>query len=181
MTASVALTPATSADAAAIALLHAQSWRSAYRGLLTDEYLDDHVLDDRTSFWSKRFSAPQPERRCVLKAIGESTLLGFVCVLLDEEPAWGARLDNLHVDPGLKGTGIGYVLFQAAREWTAQMMPDAQMHLWCVERNLVARRFYDRQGGQVVENAIRPIAQGLRLPELRYLWPPLAKSGSASR
>lgn len=176
MTASVSLTPATSSDVAAIATLHAQSWRSAYRGLLTDEYLDDQVLADRTAFWSKRCSAPMPERRLVLKALDESALLGFVCVLLDEEPAWGARLDNLHVSPGLKGTGIGYALFQAAREWTAHMMPDVPMHLWCVERNLVARRFYDRQGGQVVENAVRPIAQGLCLPELRYLWPPLAKS-----
>lgn len=168
------LTPATSTDAAAIALLHAQSWRIAYRGLLTDEYLDDQVLDDRTSFWSRRFSAPRPERRLVLKALDDqSTLLGFVCVLLDEEPAWGARLDNLHVSPQLKGTGVGYALFRAAREWTAQRMPDVPMHLWCVERNLVARRFYDRQGGKVVESATRPIAQGLCLPELRYLWPPL--------
>lgn len=167
------LTPATASDADAIAQLHAQSWRIAYRGLLTDEYLDDYVLADRTSFWSKRFSAPKPERRRVLKALDESALLGFVCVLLDEEPAWGARLDNLHVSPELKGTGIGHVLFQAAREWTAQMMPEVSMHLWCVERNLVARRFYDRQGGKVVEAATRPIAQGLCLPELRYLWPPL--------
>jgi GNAT superfamily N-acetyltransferase len=174
MTATVPLMPATAADAAAIALLHAQSWRSAYRGLLTDEYLDDHVLADRTVFWNRRFNAPQPERRLVLKALDdESNLLGFVCVLLDEEPAWGARLDNLHASPQLKGTGIGYALFQAAREWTAQRMPDAPLHLWCVERNLVARRFYDRQGGQVVENATRHIAQGLCLPELRYLWPAL--------
>lgn len=173
MTAAVSLTPATASDAAAIALLHAQSWRIAYRGLLTDEYLDAHVLRDRASFWSARFASPEPERRLVLKACDESALLGFVCVLLDEEPAWGARLDNLHVSPGLKGTGIGYALFQAAREWTANMLPDPSMHLWCVERNLVARRFYDRQGGSVVETAVRPIAQGLCLPELRYLWPPL--------
>ena len=154
-------------------MLHAQSWRIAYRGLLADKYLDEDVLGDRTAFWSTRFSAPKPERRLVLKALDDSVLLGFVCVLLDEEPAWGARLDNLHVSPELKGTGIGYTLFQAAREWTAQMMPEVSMHLWCVERNLVARRFYDRQGGKVVETASRPIAQGLCLPELRYLWPPL--------
>jgi len=173
MTATLHLAPATAVDAGAIALLHAQSWRIAYRGLLTDEYLDDHVLRDRISFWSKRFSAPEPGRRLVLQALDESALLGFVCVLLDEEPAWGVRLDNLHVNPQLKGTGVGYALFQAARAWTAQMMPDAPMHLWCVERNLVARRFYDRQGGRVMETATRAIAQGLCLPELRYQWPPL--------
>ncbi len=51
------------------------------------------------------------------------------------------------------------------------------MHVWCVERNLTARRFYDRQGGTVVESAIRPVAQGLSLPELRYLWVKAATSG----
>ena len=30
-------------DAAAIAQLHADSWRSAYRGMLSDEYLDHRV------------------------------------------------------------------------------------------------------------------------------------------
>jgi GNAT superfamily N-acetyltransferase len=171
MSASLTLTPATSSDVAAIALLHAHSWQHAYRGLLADEYLDNEVLRDRTSFWSQRFGAPNPERRWVLKAMNGSTLSGFACVLLDEEPAWGARLDNLHVDPQHQGEGIGYVLFQAAREWTAQMMPAASMHLWCLERNVIARRFYDRQGGTVVESVIRTLA-GQRLSEVRYLWPP---------
>jgi hypothetical protein len=49
----------------------------------------------------------------------------------------------------------------------------ARLHLWCVERNHVARRFYDRQGGTVVEAANRPVAQELSVPELRYWWPPL--------
>ena len=60
------LTPATASDGAAIAMLHAQSWRIAYRGLLADKYLDEDVLGDRTAFWSTRFSAPKPERRLVL-------------------------------------------------------------------------------------------------------------------
>ena len=42
----------------------------------------------------------------------------------------------------------------------------ARLHLWCVERNHVARRFYDRQGGTVVEAANRPVAQELSVPEL---------------
>jgi GNAT superfamily N-acetyltransferase len=169
----IALTEATSQDIESIAQLHAQSWRNAYRGMLADEYLDRHVVADRLEFWTARFASVPADRRLVLQAISGGTLIGFVCVLLDAEPQWGARLDNLHVSPESKGTGIGYTLFQAAREWIASVSPGTAMYLWCVERNHVARRFYDRQGGKIVETATRPVAQELAVPELRYWWPPL--------
>jgi GNAT superfamily N-acetyltransferase len=170
---SIALSAASSHHAEAIARLHAQSWRSAYRGMLSDAYLDEHVVADRLEFWTSRFANVAPERRLVLRAASDGELLGFVCVLLDTEPQWGARLDNLHVSPEAKGTGIGYVLFNAAREWIADVAPGMAMHLWCVERNYGARRFYERQGGKIVETATRPVAQDLSVPELRYWWPPL--------
>jgi GNAT superfamily N-acetyltransferase len=169
----ISLVAASPGDIASIARLHAQSWRNAYRGMLADEYLDRHVVADRLEFWTARFANVAPDRRVVTQAISGGTLLGFVCVLLDAEPEWGARLDNLHVSPESKGTGIGYTLFQAAREWIASVSPGTAMHLWCVERNLVARRFYDRQGGKIVATATRPVAQELAVPELRYWWPPL--------
>jgi GNAT superfamily N-acetyltransferase len=169
----ITLVAATPQDAESIARLHAQSWRNAYRGMLADEYLDQHVGADRLEFWAQRFATVSPDRRLVLQAISEDQLMGFVCVLLDADIQWGARLDNLHVSPESKGTGIGYTLFQAAREWIANVAPGTSMYLWCVERNLTARRFYDRQGGKVVETATRPVAQELAVPELRYWWPPL--------
>jgi|SoiMethySBSTD1v2_1073268.scaffolds.fasta_scaffold13933_3 GNAT superfamily N-acetyltransferase len=169
----LSLLPASSQDLRSIALLHAQSWRSTYRDILPDEFLDQHVVPDRLEFWTSRFASAAPERRLLLKAVGDETLLGFVCVLLDEEPKWGARLDNLHVSPESKGTGVGYALFQSARQWVAHASPRSAMHLWCVERNHVARRFYDRQGGTVVETANRSFAQQPSVPELRYWWEPL--------
>lgn len=171
----ISLACATSDDAAAIASLHAESWRNAYRGMLPDKYLDEEVFADRAAFWKERFDAPVPERRLILKATSQSTLDGFVCVLLDAEPNCGARLDNLHVRPQLKGQGIGHALFQAAREWIARVMPGESMHLWVVEANHAARRFYDRQGGAIVERTTRPVACGLSVPELRYQWPPLRR------
>jgi GNAT superfamily N-acetyltransferase len=169
----ISLTAASAQDVDSIARLHAQSWRATYRGVLSDEFLDRGVVADRQEFWTARFAGVPSERRLVLQAVRDGMLLGFVCVLLDEEPKWGARLDNLHVSPEAKGTGIGYELFQAAREWIARVSPGTAMHLWCVERNDVARRFYDRQGGKIVETAGRPFGQQPSVPELRYWWPPL--------
>ena len=165
------LIPATAADAAEIAALHAASWRIAYRGMLPDTFLDEQVDGERLEFWSTRFNSTPQDRRLVLKAVRDGTLQGFVCVLLDLEPEWGARLDNIHVRHEHKGTGIGYELFKAAREWIARVEPGMAMHLWCIERNETARRFYERQGGVVAESASRHVAMGLYAPELRYFWP----------
>jgi GNAT superfamily N-acetyltransferase len=169
----IALVAASEQDLEPIALLHAQSWRSTYRGIVPDEFLDGPADSDRRAFWTARFAGAAPDRRLLLRALRAGSLLGFVSVMLDEEPKWGARLDSLHVSPESKGTGVGLALFQAARDWIGRASPGTAMHLWCVERNQVARRFYDRQGGTIVEAANRPFAGQASVPEVRYWWAPL--------
>ena len=164
-------------DAAAIAALHAESWRTAYRGLYADEFLDGPILEERLRFWTERMSAPNPERRHVIGATANGQLVGFACVLLDAEPGWGPLLDNLHVKPAYKGHGIGARLLAASRDWVARAAPGEPLHLWVMEGNLPARRFYDRQGGTVVERATVDDGPGIGQPALRYVWPPLSEIG----
>ena len=45
-------------DAQAIAELHAESWRYAYRGALSDEYLSVDIIADRLKLWQHRLSEP---------------------------------------------------------------------------------------------------------------------------
>ena len=172
------LLAAGTADADAIANLHIESWRSAYRGLLPDAFLDGPVVDDRVTLWRDRLNTDAPDRQLVLTAVSDDMLTGFVCVLLDAEPVLGPLFDNLHVKPALKGTGIGSLLFRAAREWVDQRAPAQPMHLWVLEGNLPARRFYDRHGGEVAEHRIRQVVPGLLAPELRYEWKPRDRAGS---
>jgi GNAT superfamily N-acetyltransferase len=169
----ISLIAASQQDLEPIALLHAQSWRSTYRGIVPDEFLDQRADFDRREFWAARFASAAADRWLLLQALGAGSLLGFVSVILDAEPKWGARLDSLHVSKDAHGTGVGRTLFQAAREWIARVSPGTSMHLWCVERNHVARRFYERQGGAIVEAANRPFAGQASVPELRYCWAPL--------
>jgi ribosomal protein S18 acetylase RimI-like enzyme len=168
----VSISPARVEDADAIAALQIESWRSAYRGFLPDAFLDGPIVEDRLRLWRARLPAPAPERRLVLEAITNGALAGFVCVLLDAEPQWGALLDNLHVRPDLKGLGIGKQLFERARNWVGTVAPTARMHLTVIEENVAARRFYDRQGGTIVERKVVEVVRGTRLPVVRYSWEP---------
>ncbi len=89
MTDSVALVPAGPEDARAIAALHVKSWRSAYRGLVPDEFLAGPVEDDRNTLWESRLSVPD-EARLVLKAVDQDGIMvGFTCVLRDADPGVG--------------------------------------------------------------------------------------------
>lgn len=153
--------------------MHAESWRTAYRGFLPDTFLDGPVFDERRQFWTTRMAAPHSDRRLVVKAVSDDGILGFACAVLDADRRWGALLDNLHVRPDLKGRGVGKRLFDYVREWIATVEPDWCMHLTVIEANHYARRFYDREGGRIVERLTAEHVPGTRVPILRYLWDPM--------
>jgi len=156
-------------DAAAIAALHAESWRSAYRGLIPDDDLGDTLDDERLKFWRDRFASPDPDRRIVFAAMASDVLVGFACVLADADPAHGPLLDNLHVRPGWRGRGLGAGLLQKSREWSRTIAPGQPMHLWVLAGNAAARRFYRNQGG--VEESRRVERRGgMEIVSLRCLW-----------
>lgn len=163
------ISAASSADAEAIAALHAASWRATYRGMLPQTFLERDVDDNRRRLWATRFREPAPGQ-VVWKAVGPSGLAGFACVLLDAHPEWGALLDNLHVAPELTGTGIGARLLDTVRGHVRTAAPGMPLHLWVLEANVGARRFYDRHGGVVAGHNVREILPGIRVPEFRYSW-----------
>jgi GNAT superfamily N-acetyltransferase len=157
-------------DGAAIAALHTASWRSAYRGMLPDIYLDAEIEGEHMRLWQERLWQPRADRRFVVLAEQNQTLIGFACVLLLVEPGWGACLDNLHVHPELKGRGVGRELFALSADWVVQHAPIWPLHLWVLEANLPARRFYDRYQGEVAERTMKPMADGVVPAVLRYVW-----------
>jgi GNAT superfamily N-acetyltransferase len=162
--------PATLADSQRIASLHTISWRDAYRGILPDAYLTGPIVDERVIHWQSRLSSPGSNRRFVLLAEAEGTLVAFVCVLLDEEPRWGACLDNLHVLPKLRSRGLGRQLFSKAVEWVMSNEPGWPIHLWVFEANGKARRFYDALSGEVAEHRLKRAPGGADILSLRYVW-----------
>ncbi len=183
----VTFRPARLADSQRIASLHTISWRDAYRGILPAAYLAGPIVDERVTHWQSRLSSPGANRHYVLLAEVEGTLIAFVCVMLDEEPRWGACLDNLHVLPKLRNQGLGRQLFSRAAQWVMSNEPGWPIHLWVFEANDEARWFYDALSGEVVEHRLKRAPGGANIPSLRYVWRDLQvllnslKSGSNGR
>lgn len=160
-------------DAAAIAELHTASWRSAYRGILSDPYLDGPIALERRAVWRERFEHPGPGQY-VAVAEDSAVLAGFTCLYQHYDPQWGTLLDNLHVLPERQGKGIGRSLIAKAAHWcAAQMVLNQQeepVYLWVIESNAPARRFYERLGGAVAGETMWTAPDGTQVPELRYAW-----------
>jgi GNAT superfamily N-acetyltransferase len=167
---SAILRPGTIADISAIADLHARSWRKTYRGLFSDAFLDGPVFAEREAMWTKRLNGWDTARNVVLLSENGGRLEGFASVMLDTEPAWGARLDNLHVDPDGKGRGTGRLLMRAAATWVLAENKAPMLHLMVFEGNVPAREFYDAMRGERVERREATVEDGTRLFELRYVW-----------
>lgn len=162
---------AEASDAHAIATLHAESWRSTYRGILLDAFLDGPIFANRRAHWEARLSGdastPSP---FVALAEQDGEPQAFVCAELDADPTWGALVDNLHVSPSAKGRGLGRRLMAEAATWILQQRPGSRLHLWVYEQNAAARRFYEHLGGVVNEQCLQGAPDGSRNQAVRYGW-----------
>src|SRR4051812_39976477 len=103
-------------DAEQIALLHANSWRRTYRGMLRDDFLDGEAVKNRLEVWTDRLSGERPDQ-FVLIAENQKQVLGFICAYGNEDLRWGSLIDNLHVAHQHKRQGVGTLLMRQVGLW----------------------------------------------------------------
>jgi len=143
--AGVAFRRATSNDAEAVALLHADSWRRHYRGAYSDAFLDGDADRDRLQVWADRLSI-RDERTSTILAEYKSRLIGFVHVIFDEDAEYGSLIDNLHVVHDWKRRGVGTELMSRAAG--ALEGAPGGLYLWVLEQNSTAQAFYRARSGR---------------------------------
>ena len=165
-------------DWAALAELHALSWRSAYRGIYPDAFLDGEVFENRKRHWRRALRRMKAQEDAVFIAEQAGRAVGFACLRRFGDPA-GPLLDNLHVLPERKGEGIGRALIARAAGWLAEKDPEAPLQLLVWEANAPARRFYASLGGEEVATVRCPMPGGGAGIEIRVAWPRAAALAEA--
>lgn len=156
------------ADVDRIVALHVASWRATYRGMYADHYLDHVVEGERHERWTQRFA--DRSGRWTMLAEEDGALVGFVHLEMDEEPAWGPLVENLHAAPDRKRQGIGRLLLAQAAAHVTRARPGEPMHLWVLDANHHARAFYAALGGEDVETTPWTGPDGTPIVSHRIVW-----------
>jgi ribosomal protein S18 acetylase RimI-like enzyme len=134
-------------DARDIAEIHVRSWRAAYRGQLTDEFLDGLNVEDRLEMHRLALEHPPAEYRMWLAEEG-GRAIGFAVTGKSEDADADERTAELfaiYLDPDHVGTGLGrQMLSHAVDDLRGRGFRTAT--LWVLETNESARRFYELAG-----------------------------------
>jgi len=138
--------PATADDAQAIARVRVDCWRTTYRGLIPDAYLDAMDVDASTALWDRVLSAA-PNTASVFVADDNGDIVAFAAGNMLEEPRLGmnAELSAAYVRRDRQRIGIGRRLVDAVAR--AQRVHGANgLIVWVIAGNKGARAFYEGLG-----------------------------------
>ncbi len=154
-------------DADAAAAVHVDAWRTAYRGIIAQEYLDGLSYAKRREGFLKGLADPNTVN-VVAEARGK--IVGFARGGPNIAPVdwYDSQIYALYVLEPNQRQGVGRMLFLATcQRFVEQGL--ASMTVCALEDNASARAFYERMGGLRIGDELVPIGrQNLR--EIIYGW-----------
>jgi ribosomal protein S18 acetylase RimI-like enzyme len=159
--------PAEIGDAGVIARVHVDSWRSTYRGLLPDDFLASLSAARYEERWRRSLT---DETTRVYVAEDRNEVVGFASGGRERagEQGYAGELYAIYVLEAAQGRGHGRALVRAVTDGLRELGL-ADMIVWVLRDNALARRFYERLGGTYVRS--QPITIGTAvLQEVAYGW-----------
>jgi len=157
------------ADAQAIAQVRIDSWRTTYRGLIPDAYLDGMTVEASTALWQRVLQA-ESAAASVFVAVRDGEVVGFAAGNALKEPKHGAdaELTAVYLRRDAQRMGVGHRLVGAVVA-AEQARGASAIIVWTIAGNRGARAFYESLGGElVVEQPF--VWDGMDLVEAGYVW-----------
>lgn len=156
-------------DAAAIAHVHVDTWRSTYRGIAPDERLDGMTYERSQRNWEERISDPDRRNTLFVAEDDGGSVVGFASCGAAREDAqdYESELYAIYVNQNMQRKGFGKrLVFSVAQALKARGFDS--MLIWVLADNQY-NRFYESIGGTQVRT--REVAVGGKsLRELGYGW-----------
>jgi ribosomal protein S18 acetylase RimI-like enzyme len=162
-------------DAAAIAHVQIESWKTTYAGIVPDSYLASLTEEDRTQRWQELLIAG---KAAIFVAEDEAEIFGFSSggEIREKIDGYDAELYAIYLLQQRQKQGAGRELCMAltfdliARGFSSMMA-------WVLEQNS-SISFYKRLGAVEVASKFVEIG-GVSLPELAFGWPSLSSLTSS--
>ena len=150
-------------DEAALAYIQTESWKAAFRGILTDDVLEQKTKLDRATAMYRRLLEQNTGHGYLLRVEGEPYCIAWWDAARDANMPGYAELICIHSLPDRWRQGFGSKMMEAVlQDMTVAGYRKAM--LWVFEENHRARHFYERHGFSVSGK----VQQGLGANEVSY-------------
>lgn len=144
-------------DVPAIARVHVRSWQETYRGLMSDQLLDNPgFIAAREKFWTAALTDERFAENRIAVAEHDGSVIGIAMSgpPQDADASWSVQLYLIYVLAANFGSGAGPALLNAvidSRDTTA---------LWVADPNPRAQAFYRKHG--FMPDGVVKIEDGVR-------------------
>lgn len=157
---------ATAEDAHTMSVIHAESWKSCYRGMVAQPYLDE-LQDD---FWLATFHtwlSTGAAKAVLLYVDGTPAACSVYGASRDQAlPDW-AEIITVYARPQFWGLGCGKMLLcEVLRDLRTQRYANA--YLWVLQQNKNAAGFYRHMGFAPTGETLASEILGKPLTDYRY-------------
>ena len=133
-------------DIADIAKVYVDGWRTTYRGLVPNQYLDELSYEEAEKRWNQ-FLDNENDPFMYVALNGEGKIVGFASGRSIEEKHFTGELYALYLLQDCRGLGVGRQLVSAvARHFKENGIHS--MLVWVMEQNKSGLGFYKRMGGK---------------------------------
>ena len=160
---------ATAADANGIAVVHVDSWRETYPGIVPQSFLDALSYEKRTKAWLEGFAEHRPSEKVLVVENQNKNITGFAVAGKSREPSFvhEGELHAIYLLRNLQGRGLGRMLFEKCVD-ALHGFGFQSMFVWVLREN-PALNFYLRMGAK--EFSAKPIEiGGQQLEEVALGW-----------
>ena len=171
--ASIRYRRAVSGDAAGIATVGVETWKTTYRGIMPDSMLDNQDYEARRQRWADRLADPtNPQTAFVAEAgqdDGKREIVGFASSGPNDhdDKTFAGEIKALYVLAAYQGQGIGRSLVALSAQ-ELQRRGINSLLLWVLTAN-PARGFYEHMGGVYLR--LKPWeCDGVTLSAALYGW-----------
>ncbi len=158
-------------DAAKIARVHVDAWRTTYRGIVPDDYLALLSYEQRTEVWTRHIQETSQGKFFIYVAEEEvGHIAGFAGggISRKDTPDYLGELYAIYILQEYQRRGIGRELTRTAVENLLKMKLDSML-IWVLAQNMLARSFYEALGGQLVRHSQHEIG-GVPYEDVAYGW-----------
>ncbi len=161
----ISIRKAKNSDLNGIIRAHVETWKTAYKGVVPDNYIQGFVIRTQDKGWQNRLKNTIEEKIFYIAENNKNEIVGFAIGGLErsKHPNYKGELMGIYILKEYQRKGLGKSLTKKIVENLIDMNINTML-LWVLENNPY-RAFYDALGGKVIDKKIH---ETLKLPVVAY-------------